>query len=143
MSLVRRMFAILGVVLACCLLAGAGYGAWYWMGRTQGEARGFDNMEREGGERAIPIKTIRPKLNPKFVRSVTQPADLKAFYRAELMARVPGVVTEDLKKNIGEAVKKGETLMTLDVPDLVAEVEQKNAALKLARKDKQDAEAMV
>jgi HlyD family secretion protein len=143
--LITRKTACWSGLLACCLLVGMGVGAWIWLSRGQAEVRGSDNTESSpnDSEKGIPVKTVRPKLNAHFVRSVTQPADLKPFFRAELMARVPGVVTEDLKKNIGDAVQKGEILMNLDVPDLVAEVDQKEAAVKLARKDEQAAEEMV
>ena len=143
--LTTRKIACWSGLLACCLLAGMGSGAWCWLSRGQSVARGSENSEvsPDGGEKGIPVKTIRPKLNPHFVRSVTQPADLHPFFRAELMARVPGVVTEDLKKNIGDSVKKGEVLLTLDVPDLVAEVEQKDSAVKLARKDEEAAQELV
>jgi RND family efflux transporter MFP subunit len=144
MSITRKTACVSGF-LACCLATGMGCGAWSGQGRGSAETRGSETSEssQDAGEKGIPVKTIRPKLNPHFVRSVTQPADLKPFYRAELMARVAGVVTEDLKKNIGDTLKKGEILMKLDVPDLVAEVDQREASVKLARKEEQAALEMV
>jgi HlyD family secretion protein len=91
----------------------------------------------------ILVKTVRPRLNPQgFERSVTQPAYLRAFYKADLMARVPGAV-KFIKKNIGDPVKEGEVLVELDVPDLVQDVVQKEALVKQAEQDAHAVEAYV
>src|SRR5262249_4908770 len=61
------------------------------------------------------IKAVHPKRNKaELVQSVTQPAYVQAYYRAELMTRVAGLV-KAVNKNIGEPVKKGEVLIELDV----------------------------
>src|SRR5215472_9367132 len=111
----RRIICLSGL-LAGFMAVGVGCGGRSDQNREHAVASDSDSTEGSGEEKAIPVKTIRPKLNPNFVRSVTQPTDLKSFYRADLMARVPGVVTEDLKKNIGDMVKKDEILLKLDAP---------------------------
>ena len=41
---------------------------------------------------AISVKTVHPRLDKNFRVTVEQPADVEAYYWAEIEARVPGVV---------------------------------------------------
>jgi RND family efflux transporter MFP subunit len=55
-------------------------------------------------------------------------ATVEAFEKAELCSQVRGAVSQ-IDVDIGRRIKRGETLLTLDIPDLVADRDHK-AALK-------------
>lgn len=134
----------LGLFLAIALLGVAIIAA-----RSAQQAEGHSSpvtaadQDAEPAVRPISVVTIRPKLNEReLVRSVTQPAYVRGFYRADLMAHVAGSV-KAVHKNIGDAVAEGEVLVELDVPDLVQEVAQKEALIRQAEQDARAAEANV
>lgn len=83
-------------------------------------------------EAEVNVKTIRPRRDPNFVRSIREPAYVEEFLRADLYSNVAGVV-KYIEKNIGDPVTKGEVLVELDVPDRIQEVAQKEALVKQAR----------
>jgi RND family efflux transporter MFP subunit len=75
-------------------------------------------------------------------RVVEQPGQVEAFETAPLHAKVAGYVS-DIAVNIGDRVKKGQTLATVDVPELDAELARRKALLDSAEADQKQAEAMV
>lgn len=103
-----------------------------------------DESDDEDGEaKALTVRVVKPKLNKsQLVRSVTQPAYVQPYYKANLMARVAGVV-KSVNKNIGDPIKAGEVLLELDVPDLVQDLAHKQAMVKLAVEEEKSAEANV
>jgi multidrug efflux pump subunit AcrA (membrane-fusion protein) len=82
--------------------------------------------EPEGN--AISVKTIRPRNDPSFRMTVEQPAYVEAYYQADLLARVAGPV-KYLEAAIGDRVRAGEVLVRIDVPDLEADVRQKESVV--------------
>ncbi len=72
--------------------------------------------------------TVRPRMDPDFKVWVTNPAEVHGYYRIDLEAQVPGVV-DYLVKNFPDPVSQGETLLTLSVPDLEADIAVKRAQL--------------
>jgi multidrug resistance efflux pump len=79
-----------------------------------------------GDSDSVTVRTIHPKRDPTFSISVEQPANVEAYYQADLMARLPGPV-KSITHDIGDKVKAGEVLLQVDVPDLVEDVLQKEA----------------
>jgi HlyD family secretion protein len=132
-----------GVLLAGLIGAALIWGPWTF-GRAETRNSQDSSSDNPGDkETGIAVKTVRPKLNKQeFVRSVTQPAYIRGFFQAEIMARVAGPV-KFIEKNIGDRVKKGEVVVELDVPDLIAEVAQKEALVKQATSEANLAEALV
>src|SRR5262245_12347466 len=70
------------------------------------------------GAGSILVKTVLPKKDKAFVRAITGPAYVEAFYRADLFAHVAGPV-KYVEKDIGDTVTGGELLVEIDVPDLI------------------------
>lgn len=70
-----------------------------------------------------------------IVREVGQPSFIEAFEQTAIYAKLPGYV-EKWEVDIGDPVKKGQTLATLFVPELLKELEEKKALVL-------EAEAMV
>ena len=84
--------------------------------------------QEEGTPLAISVKTIRPQYNPHYQITVSRPADVDAYYLAELEARVPGKV-KTIRVDVGSRVEKDQLLVQLSVPDLVADAKGKENAI--------------
>jgi multidrug resistance efflux pump len=97
--------------------------------------------ETEATTGAIPVKVIKPKVNPSFKVTVSQPCYVEPYYRINLEARVPGPVSK-LTKDIGDAVKAGEEILTIDVPDQVADLAKKDEVIKQRQRELDLAKAM-
>jgi HlyD family secretion protein len=73
-------------------------------------------------------------------RVIEQPAFIEAYEETPLVARIPGYV-EKVNVDIGKSVKQGEVLAEIAVPELLREFEEKQARVKLAKADTEQAEA--
>jgi multidrug efflux pump subunit AcrA (membrane-fusion protein) len=103
--------------------------AWSFRGHPGGAARASDSEkspEPEGN--AISVKTIHPRRDPSFQITIEQPAYVEAYYQADLMARVAGPI-KYLDVAIGDRVRAADVLVRIDVPDLQADVHQKEAII--------------
>ena len=85
-------------------------------------------------DRAAPpvakVEVVRPE-RQTVRRSVGEPGQFQAFETTAIHAKIPGYV-EEWTVNIGAAVKKGQVLAELAVPELDAELRQKQAAVEQA-----------
>jgi multidrug resistance efflux pump len=72
-----------------------------------------------GEMNSISVKTVRPRPDPKFQMTVSRPADVEAYYRAEIEARVPGEV-KTIRVAPGSQVEKDQQLVRISIPDLEA-----------------------
>lgn len=81
----------------------------------------------------------RPVRKP-LVLVTTQPARIEAYEQTPLFAKVAGYV-DQIAVDIGDEVKKGETLITLRVPELQNGVEQREALLLQAKAEIAQADA--
>ena len=77
-----------------------------------------------------------------LVRTMEQPGQIVPLETTPLMAKIAGYVKE-VKKDIGDVVKSGETLAVIAAPELFDEVKQKEAALKQAESGIAQAQAGV
>jgi HlyD family secretion protein len=113
-------------LLVLVLAAGLGAGAFFlWRGAL---ARA---NEKEPGEEsgdslglAISAKTIRPRMDKALQMTVDRPADVEAYYRVDVEARLAGEV-RSIRVAPGSRVKKYRTLVSLYVPDLEATEREK------------------
>jgi RND family efflux transporter MFP subunit len=95
-------------------------------------------------ERHAPIarvEVVRPE-RQTVRRSVGEPGQVVAFETTAIHAKIPGYV-KGWTVNIGDAVKKGQVLAELSVPELEAEFRQKRAAVEQAVARHKQAEASV
>lgn len=90
-------------------------------------------LEGEGGSAARPVRTVEITHPERRTvsRSVGEPGELEAFETTALHAKIAGYV-KTWTVNIGDTVKKGQTLAELSVPELEAELKQKQAAVEQA-----------
>lgn len=91
---------------------------------------------------AMRVTTIHPKKDAAFTLSIQQLAIVKAYFMVELKTRVAGVV-KSVRTDIGSLVKKGDTLIEIDVPDLEKEILQKRATVEQRKQEFRMAQAKV
>jgi multidrug resistance efflux pump len=93
-----------------------------------------EGEQGEVQENVIPVNAIRPRRDAAFRITDEEPAYVEAYYRADLQAQVAGPV-KWVQKSIGDAVKQGELLAEIDVPDRVQDVQQKQALVERSKMD--------
>jgi HlyD family secretion protein len=96
------------------------------LGSTAGCEHSSEGKGGQATTAVIGVEVVRPERHT-VRRSEGEPGELQAFETTAIHARVPGYV-KNWKVNIGAAVKKGQVLAELSVPELEADVQQKRAA---------------
>ena len=93
----------------------------------------IDKVRRSPDDRLPRLETVQPKRVHLPIR-VELLATVEPLERADLCARVPGVVSVlPLDVDIGRRITKGEELVRLAVPELDAQLKHKQALLEQAR----------
>jgi len=82
----------------------------------------------------IPSVRLAPSLDPAKEHTITLPGHLEAWYSAPIHARVSGYL-KAWYKDIGDKVKAGDVLATIDTPELDQQLEQAKAVLVKAQAD--------
>lgn len=116
-------------VLAACLTGCSG---------RDGAAPG-DSSSAAARTQAPRVVVGRP-VRKTLVLVTTQPARIEAFEETPLFAKVAGYVDE-VAVDIGDKVKKGQTLITLQIPELQNGVQQREALVSQAQAEVSQAEA--
>jgi multidrug resistance efflux pump len=144
-SWVRTVLVGLGLLI----VAGAVGTKFYLGNRAQGQVgnavQRIGVQPAEAGIRAveesdvvpvvdpIQVKTVKPRQDRAFQMTVERPADVEAYYRADLEARVAGQV-QSIRVARGSHVTKDQPLVEIQVPDLQAqEREQGNIVVQRER----------
>lgn len=120
----RSGFLRLGLALVVVLGLVAGAIVLFGGGKGQASSGSPNPDSEDADEVAIPVKTVHPRLDPKFSMTASRPADIQAYYWMDVESRVPGVVKR-IQKTVNDRVKSTEEIITLDVPDLDATVIEK------------------
>ncbi len=76
------------------------------------------------------VEIVHPERHT-ILRSVGEPGELEAFETTAIHAKIAGYV-KNWAVNIGATVKKGQILAELSVPEMEAELKQKQAAIEQA-----------
>lgn len=96
--------------------------------------------KRVRGERLPRVEVVRPTRG-NLLRHIKLAATVEPLQRSDLSARVPGTVDYMPKEiDIGRKVRKGQKLIMLGVPDLVAERKHKESMLEQAKKQVEQAD---
>lgn len=74
------------------------------------------------------VRSIHPKRDSHLTVSVSEPAKVEAFDRAELKARVAGIARK-IHKDLHNRVREGEILVEIEAPDLIQDLAMKEAAI--------------
>jgi multidrug resistance efflux pump len=117
------------ILLAAALIGGAVF--FFARGRATG-APGEKEEPSEAGLTPIPVKTVHPRLDKNYQMTVERPAEVEAYYRADIEARVPGVM-KTIRVAAGSRVKEDQRLAQIDVPDLQEQVERGKADVEHAK----------
>ena len=67
------------------------------------------------GVPVVPTLTVEAT---EVIRTTTQPAEITPYFEANLGTKVSGIVNK-IHFDIGDAVKKGQTLLEIDAPELI------------------------
>jgi multidrug resistance efflux pump len=86
------------------------------------------------------VEAIRPRNDLAATIQVQQPADVEAFYRADLAALVAGTV-KSMPKGLNDRVVRDEKLIVIDVPDRDQEVLEMDAFVEQRKRERTMAEA--
>lgn len=96
----------------------------------------------------VEVRVVRPTITD-LRRTTTQPAHVEPFERTEIFAKASGFVAS-VNVDIGDAVKKGQVLVELWIPEMEhellhkeAQLEESHATIGQARANITTAEAMV
>jgi multidrug efflux pump subunit AcrA (membrane-fusion protein) len=141
MSHASNKRAFFGVALPVLVVLGLGGVAVFATRAGHGEGTPAPPAEEAAEENAVEVTTITPRLSKEFADMAEAPAYVEPYYRADLEARVAGPV-ESIQVAIGDTVAKGQQLVRVYAPDLVAEVAQKNALIEQRKREKQLSEKM-
>ena len=87
------------------------------------------------------VKTVSPQ-KITIRRTSSQPATARAWHEAELFAKVAGYASK-VTADIGDAVKAGQTLMLIDVPEIIKTHERQQAELSLLEYKREQFQASV
>jgi RND family efflux transporter MFP subunit len=127
---------VLGVAIAAMLALGYGWVALHEA--NDPPTAGVSSGDLESGATAQSSSSSLPRLDvvqPQVggvVKSTTQPGSLEAFNFENLFAKVSGYL-QTQSVDIGDRVKEGQVLATIDAPELVQAVHQATAELKQAQ----------
>jgi RND family efflux transporter MFP subunit len=115
------------------LLIGLGLAAAF-VEVTRITAREADTLEQDTRRTVamLPLVDVATAKAGQSFRSLVLPGDTAAWYRTTLYSRVNGYLA-DWKVDIGDKVKKGQLLATIDTPDLDAQLVAARAELEAAK----------
>lgn len=116
--------AAIGLIVALVLLAGS-----KGMPNSNGVELAQQPVSASESSEPRTVDVVQPRKNDHFVISVEEIATVRAYYRADLRAKLAGDVGF-VQKNINNQVTKNEKLVEIEVPDLVAEVQAKQAMIQ-------------
>jgi membrane fusion protein (multidrug efflux system) len=116
----RSSFFLTGVIVWTLLNAGCGSGS--------------GSGSRGGASTSIGIDTVQAFiLQPDTARkTVDLPSELSPYLQTDLLAKVQGYVRE-MKADIGDRVRKGQTLAIIEAPEVNTRVAESEAAIREAR----------
>jgi multidrug efflux pump subunit AcrA (membrane-fusion protein) len=87
------------------------------------------SQEPPSAMQPVPVRVIRARCDPSFALSVKAPAQVQTYEAADLESQVAGRV-EYIRKAEGSRVQAGELLVKIAVPDLAADVLQKESVIR-------------
>lgn len=93
------------------------------------------------GEKVPRVQTVTVT-RQDIMRSVEMPGTVEGFETAALYAKVGGYLA-DISVDIGDAVKKGQELAYLAIPEMKQELKQKQAMLEQARAEADQSRAAI
>ena len=128
----KKKWIVAGAVIVIAVLGG-----WLWLGRSASEADGPNKAESAVGE--VTAAVTRAELHD-FGDTLAISGAFKAFQDVDIHAKVAGYI-KVIYVDVGDHVKKGQTLAILEVPELAAQLAGADAAVRRAKEEIARAEA--
>jgi multidrug resistance efflux pump len=132
---------ILGVVLVGGFLLTASLSRGSTSGKGEETAERDSSREREASGSKT-AKVVHPRQDARLTVTVRQLLTVEPLFEADLRAQVAGVVRR-VPKSIGDRVWRDEVLVDIDVPDVLAELQQKEAFIRQREEDVRLAKAQL
>jgi RND family efflux transporter MFP subunit len=120
-----RRLGLVGAILATLAVIAAIWGIY---SRQQSEAALNDWTQKQ----AVPTVAVALPQRSSAPQKLVLPGDVEAFYEAPIYARVSGYLAS-WSQDIGAHVRRGQTLGSIDTPDLDQEMAQAEADLATAQ----------
>jgi len=129
-----------GIGVMAVLLAAGLVGGFFAVSNIR--AREISELEQETQKSAseLPLVDVAVVKNSAAYRPLVLPGETAAWYSTTLYSRVSGYLAE-WKVDIGDRVRKGQVLATIDTPDLDAQLAAARAELKAAEAESKVKEA--
>ncbi len=97
------------------------------------------NAENPRSNAVLEVETAKPS-REDLVRQITVPANIEAFEKTTLYSRVSGYL-EWIRVDIGDWVKKGETIAKIEAPEMLDQYRETEAELGSAKAGHENARA--
>ena len=94
----------------------------------------------EASAPAAPVVGVAPVIYSNVARTIMLTAEFRPYQQIDVHAKVAGYVRE-IRVDIGDHVKRGELLATLEVPELQDQIHQADAAIQQDEADLQRAKS--
>lgn len=143
---VTKLKLVALVVFVASVLAAGGVLSHGLIAAPQSEAKVEDPPPKQKKAskpdgKPVPVHVVKPTPGG-LARTTRQMSEVIAAQQQRLVPLISGTVQE-VKVDIGDRVKKGQTLIVFDAPLLRKELEQAMAAVKMAEAQAEEAEAQV
>jgi RND family efflux transporter MFP subunit len=119
-------------LIAALLVLAAGLAAWHFSGRGAGVAT-------QSVDEAIPVSVARAQRG-NLTKTVRLTAEFRAYQEIDVHAKVAGFI-QSIPVDIGDQVKEGGLLATLEIPELDQDLKKAAAGVEAARDEVNKAEA--
>jgi len=124
----KSVTSIAGTLVIVALATFAIYGMMFKVPASGPSiAMAADKAKAEGSEQAVSVEVTQP-VRRELSRTLRMPATLLPGEMADLYAKVSGYIAS-VKVDIGSKVKKGDVLLTIDVPEMADELRHAEAVL--------------
>jgi multidrug resistance efflux pump len=133
---------ILGMVLVASILVAASLNMVSLSGKGEQVALRGSSADGAGNGQVTTAKVVHPRQDARLTVTVRQLVTIEPLFEADLRAQVAGVVRR-VPKSIGDPVRRDEVLVDIDVPDVLAELQQKEAIIRQREADVQMALAQL
>lgn len=122
----RNIFLALGGLLLLAL------GVWFWSYKRNAAAVGIERLTvKASTDNVATVQTAMPG-HQEVSRQIEIPASLEAFEQTTLYAKTAGYL-KWIKVDIGDAVRKGEVIAEIDVPEMAPEYQGSEAEIERAK----------
>jgi RND family efflux transporter MFP subunit len=126
----KRLWIVVAVLLATVLLA------WRWSARGPTEA---DDQNHPLATSAETVAAVARAERHSVGSTLTIAGEFKPFQDVSIHAKVAGYIKE-IRVDVGDHVKAGQTLAILEIPELAAELAGADAAVRRSREEIRRAE---